>query len=62
VGTSLGGMFLPWLIGQIFEPLGPASMPASLAIALAAALLCSVMIRLAAARRGRAVPRAAGSR
>jgi len=61
VSTSLGGMFLPWLIGQIFEPLGPASMPASLAIALAAALLCCALIRLAAARRGRAAPREAGS-
>jgi MFS transporter, FHS family, Na+ dependent glucose transporter 1 len=23
VGSSLGGMFLPWLIGQLFEPIGP---------------------------------------
>ena len=23
VGASLGGMFLPWLIGQFFEPVGP---------------------------------------
>jgi FHS family Na+ dependent glucose MFS transporter 1 len=23
VGSSAGGMFLPWLIGQLFEPLGP---------------------------------------
>jgi FHS family Na+ dependent glucose MFS transporter 1 len=23
VGSSLGGMFLPWLIGQLFEPVGP---------------------------------------
>jgi FHS family Na+ dependent glucose MFS transporter 1 len=23
LGASLGGMFLPWLIGQLFEPLGP---------------------------------------
>ena len=25
VGSSLGGMFLPWLIGQLFEPVGPRS-------------------------------------
>lgn len=23
VGSSLGGMFLPWLVGQLFEPVGP---------------------------------------
>jgi len=23
VGSSLGGMFLPWVIGQLFEPVGP---------------------------------------
>jgi fucose permease len=23
VGASAGGMFLPWLIGQLFEPIGP---------------------------------------
>jgi fucose permease len=26
VGSSLGGMFLPWLIGQLFVPAGPQSM------------------------------------
>jgi FHS family Na+ dependent glucose MFS transporter 1 len=25
IGTSLGGMFFPWLIGQWFEPFGPAT-------------------------------------
>jgi FHS family Na+ dependent glucose MFS transporter 1 len=62
VATSLGSMFMPWLIGQMFEPLGPASMPASLIIALAAALLCCALFRLAAARRGRAEATAARSR
>jgi FHS family Na+ dependent glucose MFS transporter 1 len=23
VGASFGGMFLPWLVGQLFEPVGP---------------------------------------
>jgi fucose permease len=54
VGTSLGGLALPWLIGQMFEPLGPVSMPASLAVALAASLLCCALFRLAADRHGRA--------
>ena len=26
VGSSLGGMLVPWLIGQFFEPVGPHSM------------------------------------
>jgi len=54
VGTSLGMLALPWLIGQMFEPLGPASMPVALLIALAAALLCCLLIGLAVARRQRA--------
>ena len=62
VATSLGGLFMPWLIGQMFEPLGPASMPASLTIALAAALLCCALFRLAAGRRRRGEATAAGSR
>jgi MFS transporter, FHS family, Na+ dependent glucose transporter 1 len=53
VGTSLGMLALPWLIGQLFEPLGPASMPVALLIALAAALLCCLLIGLAVARRQR---------
>jgi len=62
VGTSLGGLALPWLIGQMFEPLGPVSMPASLAIALAMSLLCCALFRLAAGRRGRAKATSSGSR
>ncbi len=62
VGTSFGGLALPWLIGQMFEPLGPGSMPVSLAVALGGALLCCALFRLAAGRRGRAAATAAGSR
>jgi fucose permease len=62
VATSVGGLFMPWLIGQMFEPLGPGSVPVSLAIALAAALLASVLFRLAAGRRRRAEPTESGSR
>ena len=51
VGTSLGSLALPWLIGQMFEPLGPVSMPVSLAVSLAAAVACCALIGLASARR-----------
>jgi FHS family Na+ dependent glucose MFS transporter 1 len=30
VGTSLGGLFLPWLIGQLFEDVGPQVVPMAL--------------------------------
>ncbi len=62
VATSLGGLFMPWLIGQLFEPLGPASLPVCMAIALAGALLCSALFRLAAGRRGQSRATASGSR
>jgi len=38
VGSSLGGMFLPWLIGQLFEPAGPQVMLVAVLIDLALAL------------------------
>jgi FHS family Na+ dependent glucose MFS transporter 1 len=62
VATSVGSLLMPWLIGQMFEPLGPASMPASLLVALAGALLCCALFRLASARRRRAEATASGSR
>ena len=61
VGTSLGMLFLPWLIGQLFEPLGPSVLPVSIAITLAVALLCCTLLQQAVARSGRAAARA-GSR
>lgn len=30
IGASLGGMIIPWVIGQLFEPLGPTVLPAVL--------------------------------
>jgi fucose permease len=38
VGCSLGGMFLPWLIGQLFEPIGPVVLLVTVLVALALAL------------------------
>lgn len=39
VGGSLGAMVLPWLIGQLFEPMGPRSVMIVIGIALFTALL-----------------------
>ena len=44
VGGSLGGMILPWLIGQLFEPVGPLSAMVIPAAALLAALLVFVFL------------------
>jgi FHS family Na+ dependent glucose MFS transporter 1 len=38
VGSSLGAMFLPWLIGQLFEASGPWITMASILVAMVAAL------------------------
>lgn len=38
VGSSLGSMFLPWLIGQLFEPVGPQVMLVAVLVDLALAL------------------------
>ncbi len=44
VGISLGGLVLPWLIGQLFEPVGPQVMPASLLATVAAAGGCFLFL------------------
>jgi hypothetical protein len=38
VGSSLGGMFLPWLIGQLFVPAGPQSLLFAVSAGLALGL------------------------
>lgn len=40
VGFSLGGIVLPWLVGQGFEPLGPWVLPAALLAAVVLAFAC----------------------
>ncbi|MDO8972069.1 MAG: MFS transporter, partial [Saprospiraceae bacterium] len=40
VGASLGGMILPWIIGQVFEPLGP---PITMSLILGDILLAIVV-------------------
>jgi FHS family glucose/mannose:H+ symporter-like MFS transporter len=54
VGTSVGGLFLPWLIGQLFEPLGPVVMPAALLLDVVAAAVLMLLFLLSASRRGAA--------
>ena len=47
VGASAGGMFLPWLIGQLFEPIGPrVTILIILVDMLAAVLLFVILMRL----------------
>ncbi len=48
VGASAGGMFLPWLMGQAFGPLGPQAAMALVAVSTAAAIVVLVALELAA--------------
>jgi FHS family Na+ dependent glucose MFS transporter 1 len=50
VGGSAGSMFFPWLIGQLFEPVGPQSSMAIILTALAAALVIWVGLVLGVRR------------
>jgi MFS transporter, FHS family, Na+ dependent glucose transporter 1 len=62
VGASLGGMTIPWLIGQLFQPVGPQAVPlvVSCATLLATGVLLILLAyarRMAAGKAGsRAVP------
>jgi FHS family Na+ dependent glucose MFS transporter 1 len=59
VGASAGGMSVPWLIGQLFERVGPQSMMAVILADLAIALgLYFVMVRYAWPRAGVSLPAA----
>ena len=51
VGASAGAMFLPWLIGQLFEKLGAHVMMVIILLDLLAALLVFVMLILSSSRR-----------
>jgi MFS transporter, FHS family, Na+ dependent glucose transporter 1 len=51
VGASAGAMFLPWLIGQLFEKLGGRVMMVIILIDLLAALLVFVMLSLNTGRK-----------
>lgn len=48
VATSLGGLFLPWLVGQLFQPVGPQVLPVALIVAfLAAGAFYALLLRRA---------------
>jgi len=51
VGSSLGSMSVPWLIGQFFESVGPQTMMLILVVDLAAALVVFAITMLYSARR-----------
>jgi MFS transporter, FHS family, Na+ dependent glucose transporter 1 len=42
VGASLGGMTIPWIIGQLFRPVGPQAMP----LVVSCAILASIVVLL----------------
>jgi fucose permease len=52
VGSSLGGMLLPWLIGQFFEPVGPHS--AMVIMLIDMVFCCGIFIVLNGLKRKRA--------
>jgi hypothetical protein len=51
VGSSLGSMALPWLIGQFFESVGPRVFPAFLTATIAGGIVLLAVI-LILLRRG----------
>ncbi len=51
VGASAGAMFLPWLIGQLFEAFGPRVMMVIILIDLLATLLVFVLLILNSSRK-----------
>lgn len=46
VGASAGGMALPWIVGQLFEPVGPKTVILAIFVTLALAMLLFVAISL----------------
>ncbi len=49
-GTSAGGMTLPWLIGQLFEPIGPQVMMFAILVDLIVAVSIFAVLILQSAR------------
>jgi FHS family Na+ dependent glucose MFS transporter 1 len=63
VGSSLGAMALPWLIGQFFESVGPVVFPAFLMVTAAAAMvLLGIILALLRRRVGSASRSTAAAR
>lgn len=53
VGGSIGSMFLPWLIGQVFEPIGPQAFPLILTGDLLVSLVAAIALISLSARAAR---------
>jgi fucose permease len=58
VGSSLGAMVVPWLIGQFFESVGPQVFPAFLTATVAAGMVLLMAILSLLRRRSAAAPTA----
>jgi FHS family Na+ dependent glucose MFS transporter 1 len=58
VGSSLGGMTIPWLIGQLFAPVGPQAFPM---VVFGATLLASGVLLVVLAYARKMANRAAGA-
>jgi len=56
VGASAGGMTVPWLIGQLFEPVGPQITMLIIMADMLMALVVFAVLRAAAARHALASP------
>jgi fucose permease len=44
VSASIGGMLLPWLIGQLFEPVGPRMTMVAILLDLMATMLVLIVL------------------
>jgi len=56
VGASAGGMVLPWIVGQLFEPVGPKTVILAIFATLALAMVLFVAISLYNGRRSSPAP------
>jgi nitrate/nitrite transporter NarK len=52
-GSAAGNMFLPWLIGQLFEPIGPTVVMQAIAVDLVITVIVFVDLLLYSNRSAR---------
>ena len=62
VGSALGAMVLPWLIGQYFESVGPRVFPAFISVAIAGSIVLLAAIMILLRRRSRSMVEDASAR
>lgn len=56
-GSAIGGLTLPWMIGQLFDHLGPGAMPVTVLLATVACIAWILVIRATLTRRPHSAPR-----